>query len=384
MNVEAGDYFGVGLTVRGTSPSLFGWARARGAIDLGAEAPDWGELSALGGAEAIIARRLALGLSVSGFVLGYSGPSQYRAGAGYVQPSVRVGVGRFGFMVQGRGWLGRTSVLLREGQPFVCTPWSPCSPSGGDLSLTTDLELLEASTDAWVLANRVLSMGVGADLAQVEVVTDTGGAVPVVDMASYVGGRAWVSVRPTRESELIGNFQARQRRATGETQAGFVLSGSYDVDPDVRVEVALMRTLEDLLLGSPETVAVSVSVQLRLGERDSKSSRRSLGSNGASTSGGTRIAEILDWEGGVRRIRFSLQAPDADSVAVVGDFTRWEPAEMRRGSSGRWSLVQLLAPGVYRYAFQVDGVWHVPEGAAGQVDDGFGQKNLMVVVPGSD
>lgn len=372
MNVEPGNYFGVGLTLRGHTSSLFGWARARGAVDLGAESPDWGELSALGGAEAIVAGRLVLGLTASGFLLGYSGPSQYRAGAGYVQPSVRVGAGRFGFMVQGRGWLGRTSVLLQGGGPCLPTPGTSCSPS------TSDVELLEASTDAWVLVNRVLGAGVGADLAQVEeVVTDT---LP----ATYVGGRAWLSVRPTLQSELIGNVQVRQRRRDGETQAGFVISGAYDVDPDVRVEVALMRTLEDLLLGSPETVAVSVSVELRLGERRSKPSRSSLGSNGASPSAEPGVAEILGWEGGARRVRFSLRAPGADSVALVGDFTRWQAAEMRRGTGGHWSLVQILAPGVYRYAFQVDGNWHVPEEAPNQVDDGFGQKNLMLVVPGSD
>jgi hypothetical protein len=54
---------------------------------------------------------------------------------------------------------------------------------------------------------------------------------------------------------------------------------------------------------------------------------------------------------------------------------------MRPASDSTWVAERALEPGVYRYAFIVDGSWFVPDGVRGVVDDGFGQKNLVLVVP---
>ncbi len=58
-----------------------------------------------------------------------------------------------------------------------------------------------------------------------------------------------------------------------------------------------------------------------------------------------------------RPIVFELDAPDAQSVQVLGDFNQWsrDTNVMRRGSDGRWRMTTMLPPGRYVYAFLVDG-----------------------------
>lgn len=356
VNTDPGNYLSAGLTLRGVSRHAYAVARARAGLDLRADSPDWGELSALGAVELTVAGRLALGIAASGFLLGYSGATEYVAGAGMVQPSFRLGAGRFGFMGQGRGWLGRTSVLTAEGGGF---------PFGGvpAVRVATDLELAEASFDAWVLASEQVSGGLGSDLTW-------------TDSTNHAAARAWVSVRPLSRGELTGSVLVR--RGGGETETGFLGMASYDVDPRVRVELTVTRTLTDLLLGSPQTVAAAFTLQLKVAGPPTGPTGRALDPE-------RPIAEVSndDPASGVRRVRFALTVK-ADSVALVGDFTSWEPTQMRRAGRQGWVLERRIRPGVYRFAFLVDGAWHVPEGQPGAVDDGFGQKNLILVVPESD
>ena len=53
-----------------------------------------------------------------------------------------------------------------------------------------------------------------------------------------------------------------------------------------------------------------------------------------------------------RPIVFELDAPDAHSVQVLGDFNQWSrnASEMQRGADGRWRMTTLLPPGRYVYA----------------------------------
>ncbi len=58
-----------------------------------------------------------------------------------------------------------------------------------------------------------------------------------------------------------------------------------------------------------------------------------------------------------RPIVFELDAPDAHSVQVLGDFNQWSrnASSMERGADGRWRITTLLPPGRYVYAYLVDG-----------------------------
>jgi hypothetical protein len=83
-------------------------------------------------------------------------------------------------------------------------------------------------------------------------------------------------------------------------------------------------------------------------------------------------------------LQFVLVAPQAASVAVVGDFNDWDPARSpMQTAHGVWATVVRLAPGRYRYAFLVNGVeWRADPSAPAANDDEFGTPSSVVTVGG--
>ena len=63
----------------------------------------------------------------------------------------------------------------------------------------------------------------------------------------------------------------------------------------------------------------------------------------------------------VRKVRFELTAPDADQVALTGDFTDWSThgLAMKKGLNGRFRTSVRLNSGFYEYKFIVDGEWRM-------------------------
>jgi len=59
----------------------------------------------------------------------------------------------------------------------------------------------------------------------------------------------------------------------------------------------------------------------------------------------------------MRAINFICNAPQAQSVSLVGDFNGWNPVAhaMNRMPDGAWLLTVELKHGHHRYAFLVDG-----------------------------
>jgi hypothetical protein len=84
--------------------------------------------------------------------------------------------------------------------------------------------------------------------------------------------------------------------------------------------------------------------------------------------------------------RFVLVAPTASRVAVTGDFVNWDPdgiGMQDRSGNGVWVAEVRLSPGIHQYVFVVDGVeWRPDPNATSQVEDGFGQLNSVLLVPG--
>lgn len=82
-------------------------------------------------------------------------------------------------------------------------------------------------------------------------------------------------------------------------------------------------------------------------------------------------------------VEFVLEAPDADSVAVAGDFTGWEPrmALQDPDGDGVWSGRVPLRPGVHQYMFVVDGSeWVTDPHAQHYSSDGFGNRNAVLAI----
>jgi hypothetical protein len=85
-------------------------------------------------------------------------------------------------------------------------------------------------------------------------------------------------------------------------------------------------------------------------------------------------------------VRFSVVAPNAASVSIVGDFNRWDPVAlpMRRSGDGRtWQVEVRLPVGLYAYAFMIDGRLAADPSAPHAATDDFGTTNSMLMVRGS-
>jgi 1,4-alpha-glucan branching enzyme len=88
----------------------------------------------------------------------------------------------------------------------------------------------------------------------------------------------------------------------------------------------------------------------------------------------------------VHVVRFVLVAPGASSVALAGDFNRWDVnADQLRpvGGDGVWSASVPLTPGRHEYAFVIDGThWVADPAAAATLADEFGGQSSIVTVGG--
>jgi 1,4-alpha-glucan branching enzyme len=82
-------------------------------------------------------------------------------------------------------------------------------------------------------------------------------------------------------------------------------------------------------------------------------------------------------------IRFQLFYPDAETISITGTFNNWDPKIhfLSETKPGYWSIVIPLSKGRYQYMFVVDQqIWISDPGAEIWIDDGFGQKNSLLVV----
>jgi anti-sigma factor RsiW len=88
----------------------------------------------------------------------------------------------------------------------------------------------------------------------------------------------------------------------------------------------------------------------------------------------------------VRNVDVVFTAPQAASVAIVGDFNGWNPQRtrlVRSSHEGLWRARLKLSPGVYQYSFVLDGsTWVSDPLAKKMLADGFGGNNSVIIVDG--
>jgi hypothetical protein len=100
-----------------------------------------------------------------------------------------------------------------------------------------------------------------------------------------------------------------------------------------------------------------------------------------STSAAAATARLVAAPAVPRVVRFTLRAPDARRVALVGDFNGWDATAAplaRRGDE--WTIVIPVAPGRHVYGFVVDDAQWIPDPAAPQAETEFGAPNSVLVV----
>lgn len=85
-------------------------------------------------------------------------------------------------------------------------------------------------------------------------------------------------------------------------------------------------------------------------------------------------------------VHFSLVAPSAASVSIVGDFNHWSPTAlpMRRSRDGRtWVIDVKLPEGRYNYAYLIDGRIARDPAAPQTGGDDYGVPNSVLMVSGT-
>jgi hypothetical protein len=89
-------------------------------------------------------------------------------------------------------------------------------------------------------------------------------------------------------------------------------------------------------------------------------------------------------EAGSPLVQFGFVAPNASSVALVGDFNDWDPraTPLRAASKGGvWSVEVPIQPGRHLYAFVVDGtVWRPDPAAPQAASEDYGEPNSALTV----
>ena len=83
-----------------------------------------------------------------------------------------------------------------------------------------------------------------------------------------------------------------------------------------------------------------------------------------------------------RQQTFTIKAPDAHSVLLVGDFTQWQqsPIAMHNGTPDGWHAEVELAPGSHHYRFLVDGQWVDDPDCAVRVPNPYGSHDCVCQV----
>lgn len=83
-------------------------------------------------------------------------------------------------------------------------------------------------------------------------------------------------------------------------------------------------------------------------------------------------------------LQFSLYAPQARSVALIGDFNGWgstAEVKLKPAANGMWSVAVSLPAGRYQYAFLLDGQrWVTDPRAERRVNDDFGRQNAVITI----
>jgi hypothetical protein len=347
--------FDVGATHgRGAVDGSGGWLTGRAAFDASR-----------------VSGRTDFGIRADGTALTYLSPVHFDGdkeytqsfGAGTVRPFAGVSMGGFRIGAEGmltRGvWRSELSTALSGSEPGVPLPGLPQQP-GGRHTLSDDGDIVIAGAAASLL--RVFGPAT-AELRGISYSVRN----PVED-GRYNGIDAVVMAAL---GPLDLSLAGRHRNTpTYGTETGGHVGVGIALGTAAYLHAAAGRSVSDPLYGTAGGIGVSAGISVRLG-------RRALGPPAP--------VSVGEASGRGRLVHFTLAKSDARSVAVAGDFRNWEERSLQRGADGVWRLETVIEPGVYHYAFVVDGTtWMVPGSANGIVDDGFGRKNATLIVNSAD
>ena len=304
------------------------WGYLAGGVPLGGGGPGWG--AAGGGGWAGVRRgALAIGVSAGAHAYGHGRAGPTDAGSG------------------GSAALLAGASLLRG--PLTAELRSGIAAAGEAAGDSTGLRRFHETA-----ARLALDLPAGATVAgEARLLRGEGGEWPYAGATAEARrpwGGAWAHA---------GSWLGAGRPAPA---AAYGAGVRVRVAAATELQGALRQEPYDPLYRSAARRSWSVSLVRSLG-----------GGRGRAPAGAPRVA--------VGEAEFRVpRAPSGEAPALIGDFSGWEPVEMR--VEGAWWVARVrLAPGVHHYAFRgADGRVFVPPGVAA-VDDGFGGRSGVVVVP---
>lgn len=83
-----------------------------------------------------------------------------------------------------------------------------------------------------------------------------------------------------------------------------------------------------------------------------------------------------------KKVEFTLEAPQAEVVAVAGTFNNWDASRtaLHKGNDGIWRAKLSLPKGRHEYRFVVDGHWSSDSKAKDAVPNPHGGDNSVIEV----
>lgn len=260
-------------------------------------------------------------------------PTPYTAITGRAIPELRLATGRTAYVLRGYGGLG----------------WSDVTDTSQEPAVTYEADL-------WMVGTG-LEVSLPAGSAQAWFGTDLYQAADGFYASAYAGSLGSLG-------RTLWGAELRFWETPRDTEVEVRLSLSVPFSSRWSGEVSAGRSGPDPLLGSP------------------------AGADGSAVFSWLALAPagepadlVVIKEGEPASVTFRLKYGAADSVAVIGDFSNWQPIPLVRHEAV-WSAEVTVEPGLYHFGFLVDGKWHIPENAPGKVTDEFGRMNATLVVPG--
>jgi hypothetical protein len=287
------------------------------------------------------------------FGLHYGDPFLYTALSATARPMLTYRLGPLQLAGTGEfsigSWMARTAP-----QPFDPTlPPSPLTAATSERSGLLRVLAFKASAAAPLYRGAVTLGGVVASAHNGN-----------MDGAYHGASIGLLQVRDLWDVALEGQVQ----RGPVRTEVGaFVRAGRF-VDDRVYVSAEFGRRVTDYTLGTPGHTGATLGVSWQAG------TTRPIGRPRPTV---VRVG-MRDERG--THVEFHLPKTAASSVALVGNFTEWQPRAMRRAADG-WTLELVLPEGSHQFAFLLDGLrWYLPEGSPGVIEDGYGRRNATVVI----
>lgn len=82
----------------------------------------------------------------------------------------------------------------------------------------------------------------------------------------------------------------------------------------------------------------------------------------------------------LKKVNFTLLAPDAQNVSLAGDFNDWNVNShlLQKVSNGMWEINIGLKPDRYEYRFLVDGEWKNDANCMSFIPNSFGSENCVL------